>query len=122
SFLLDGNRWGQAVDRIYVRAFHLIEELASVSGQGFHVAALALSVNGVESEGRLARTTQSGNDRERVTGDFDVDIFEVMLARPANGNLCNGHWKPLVMSFGNVDGSPEMLESGSAHFYIGILS
>jgi len=26
------------------------------------------------------------------------------------------------MSFGNVDGSSEMLDSGGAHFYIGILS
>jgi len=30
--------------------------------------------------------------------------------------------KPTVTTLRNVDGSPELLESGCAHFYIGILS
>jgi len=39
-----------------LRTLHLIEELASVAEQGFHVAALSLSIDGIEGEGGLAGT------------------------------------------------------------------
>ena len=48
GFLLDGDGGGEAVDGVDVGALHLVEELACVGGEGFHVAALALGVDGVE--------------------------------------------------------------------------
>jgi hypothetical protein len=47
-----------------------------------------------------------------------------MLARPAHRNLRNGHKKRKRrpwLTFRNVDGSTEMLESGGAQLYSRIL-
>jgi len=41
----------------------------------------------VKSQRGFAGTAQAGNHRQRVAGDFDVYILEVMLARPAHRNL-----------------------------------
>ena len=42
--LLDGDGWGESLDALHVRLLHLVEELARVCAQRFHVAALALGV------------------------------------------------------------------------------
>ena len=91
GFLLNGDGGAEAVDGVDVGALHLVEELARVGGESFDVAALTFGVDGVESKGRLARTTQSGNHSQGVAGDLDVDVLQVVLARPAHRNLCNGH-------------------------------
>ncbi len=52
--LLDGDRRRQAVDVIDVRLLHHLEELARVGRKAFHVAPLALGIDGVEGERRLA--------------------------------------------------------------------
>jgi hypothetical protein len=59
-------------------------EMAGVRGERFDVTALALGVDGVESERGLAGAAQTGNDREGVARDFDADVLEVMNARPMN--------------------------------------
>jgi hypothetical protein len=40
-----------------------------------------------------------------------------VLARAAHRNLGDGHLATTLMDFRNVDGSPELLESGGTHFY-----
>jgi hypothetical protein len=69
----------------------LIEKLARVGRQGFDVAALAFGVNGVEGERRFAGAGESCDDGQAVAWDFDVDVFEVVLARSAHRNAVNCH-------------------------------
>ena len=76
----------EAVDGVDVGAFHLVEELAGVGGEGFDVAALALGVDGVEGQGGLAGAAQAGDDGEGVARDFDADVLEVVNARPVNAD------------------------------------
>jgi len=78
--LLDGDGRGQALDVLDVRFLHEAEELAGVRRQALHVPPLALRVDGVEREGRLARTGNPRDHGERVAGDLDVDVLEIVLA------------------------------------------
>ena len=50
GLLVDGDRWGQAVDRVEVGFVHLAEELTSVARKALNIAALALGVDGVEGQ------------------------------------------------------------------------
>ncbi len=50
GFLLDGDGGAEAVDGIHFGPLHLIQELARVGRERFHVAALAFGVDGVEGE------------------------------------------------------------------------
>ena len=70
-----------------VGLLHHLEELARVGGQALDVAALALRVDGVEGEARLARAGEAGDYRQAFARDVDVDALEVVLARAADGNM-----------------------------------
>ena len=59
GLLLDGDRGRKSFNHIDFGAFHLIEELAGVGRKGLHVAALALGIDGVKRERRLAGTGQA---------------------------------------------------------------
>jgi len=91
GFLLDGDGGGEAFDDVDLRALHLVEELAGVGGEGFDVAALALSVNGVKGEGRFAGAGKAGDDGEGVARDFDADVLEIVLARAADNEFRQAH-------------------------------
>ncbi len=86
GLLFDGDGGAQTVDGIHFGAFHLIEELARVGRERFHVAALALGVDGVEGERGFAGAAQARDHREGVARDFDVDIFEIVLASAVHGD------------------------------------
>src|SRR5688572_15887898 len=82
-----------------VRLVHHLQELARIGGERLHVAALALGVDGVEREARLARTGQAGDDRQALTRDVDIHTLEVVLASATNAYvgqhslpLCFGMW------------------------------
>ena len=80
--LLDRNGWAEPVNRVHVGTLHLIKELPGIGRERLHVPALALRINRVKGERRLARTAQPCDDRQGVPGDFYIDILEVMLACP----------------------------------------
>ena len=84
GLLLDRNRRGQAVDLVDVRLLHHFEELARVSRERLHVAALAFRVDRVERQRGLARAGQAGEHHELVARDLHVDVFQIVLARPAD--------------------------------------
>ena len=48
--LVDGDGRRDAVDAVHLRPVHAVEELAGVGGEGFHIAPLALGIEGVEHE------------------------------------------------------------------------
>ena len=75
GFLVDGNRGAEALDVIHLGLVHLAEKLARVRGKAFHVAALALGVNGVEGEAGLAAAAQARDDHQLIARDFHVNIF-----------------------------------------------
>ena len=79
--LVDRDRRRQALDEVDVGLVHLPEELAGVRGERLDVAALALGVDGVERERRLARAREAGEHDQLVARQFEVDVAEVVLPR-----------------------------------------
>ena len=67
--LVDRDRRREALDGVDVGLLHLPEELARVRREGLDVAALALGVERVEGERRLARAGQPGDADELLPGD-----------------------------------------------------
>ena len=78
----DGRR--QALDEVNVGLVHLAQELPGVGGEGLHVAALALGVDGVEGQGTLSGARQPGDNDQPLPGKVQVNVLEVVLARPRN--------------------------------------
>ena len=89
--LLDGDGRREALDEIHLRLLHLIEELAGVGGEALDVFALALGVDRVERERRLAAAAQAGDDHQLVARDFQREILEVVLTRAADADEFLAH-------------------------------
>jgi hypothetical protein len=62
--LPDRDRRRDAIDAVDVGLLHPLEELAGIRRQRFHVSPLALGVDRVEGERRLARSADAGDDDE----------------------------------------------------------
>ena len=88
--LVDRDRRGQPLDEVDVGLVHLAEELAGVGRQRLDVAALALGEDRVEGQRGLARPRQPGEDDQRVAGQLDRDVLEVVLARTTDDELVVG--------------------------------
>ena len=80
GLLVDRDRRREALDRVHVRLVHLAQELARVGGQRLHVAALALGVDRVEGEARLAGARQARDHDQRIARQPQVEVLEVVLA------------------------------------------
>ncbi len=91
GLLLDGDGRAEAFDGIHVGPLDLIEELPRVGRERLDVAALPFGVDGVEGQRALARAGQTGDHRQRVAGNADVDVAQVVLARAAYRNVSDGH-------------------------------
>ena len=88
--LVDGDRRRETLDAVDVRLVHLAEELARVGGEALDVAALALGVDRVEGERRLARPGEAGDDDEAVARQPQGDVLEVVLAGAVDDEVA-GH-------------------------------
>ena len=93
GLLVDGHRGREPLDEVDVGLVHLPEELAGVRRQRLDVAALALGEDGVERQGRLARAGEAGEDDQRVPGQVERDVLEVVLACSTDDELVD-HWCP----------------------------
>lgn len=80
GLLLDGDGRRQPLDVVHVRLLHQGEELAGIGGEGLHIAALPLGIEGIERQGGFARTGQAGDHDQLVTWQDQVDILEVVGA------------------------------------------
>ena len=86
GFLVDRNRWREALDGIHIRLINLTEELPCVGRQTLDVTALTLSKNCVESERALTAATHTRKDHQLIARDGDVDVFEVVLTSTTHSN------------------------------------
>ncbi|MDT4847834.1 hypothetical protein FQZ97_819070 [compost metagenome] len=87
GLLLDRDRRRQAFDGVHIGLFHHRQELPGIGRQGLHIAALALGVESVEGQRRLARTGQTGDHDQLVAGQGEVDVLQVMGACPTDQDL-----------------------------------
>ncbi len=55
------------------------------------VAPLALGVDGVEGQRRLAGSREPGDHHELVARDLEVDVLEVVLARTSDDDSVTSH-------------------------------
>ena len=91
SFLLDGNRWAQAIDCVHIGTLHLIEKLPGVRRQRLYITALSLGINRVKRQRRFARAAQPGDHGERVARDLNADVLQIVLPGAPDRNFPNGH-------------------------------
>lgn len=63
-----------------------MEQAPGIRRDRFKIPTLRLGVERPECERRLARSGDTGEDHQRIAGDLEVDVLEVMLAGPANAN------------------------------------
>ncbi len=77
--LLDGEDGRQAMDKIDVRTLELLQDLAGLGGERLHVFPVALGVDGVEGERRLAGAGRTGDDHELAARDAQLEVLQVVL-------------------------------------------
>jgi len=91
GFLLYGDRRRKSFNRIDFRPFHLVEKLPRVSGKRLNVTTLSLGIQGVKGERRFAGTGETRDNGQRVTGNLEADVLEIVLPRAANDDFIEAH-------------------------------
>ncbi len=84
--LFDGDRRRKALDVLELRLGHLGNELPGIGAEAFDVAALALGINRVHRQRRLARSAHPATHGHSVARNVDVDPFQVMLLGAADAD------------------------------------
>jgi hypothetical protein len=97
--LLDGDGGRQAADLVVLGLFQLAQKLARVGRQRLDVAALALGIQRVEGQRRLARPGHPGKHDELALGDRQLVDVQVVLARAANDDEIGFFGATLVLHF-----------------------
>ena len=77
--LIDCNCRRHALDFVYRRAVHAVQKLTRVGAESFHVTPLSFGVQGVKHQAGFARTAGTGEHRQLVGSDVDVNVFEIVL-------------------------------------------
>ena len=88
GLLVNGDGGGEAVDVVHIGLLHLAQEHPGVGGEGLHIPPLPLGIDGVEGQGGLSRSGQAGDHHQLVTGEGDVDIFQVVGAGALDVDVC----------------------------------
>ena len=103
--LLDGERGGEPLDGFDVGLLELVEKLTRIGGKRLDVAALALGVEGVESQAGFPGARGAGEDHEFVSRDANVDAAKVVGARTAHDDFivlgCAAEARDRVQQAGN---------------------
>ena len=90
--LVDGDGRRDALDALGRRAVHAVEELAGVGGEGLHIAPLALGIDGVEGQGRLAGAGHPRDHDQPAQGQVEIDVLQVVLAHAAQADVVVIGW------------------------------
>ncbi len=78
--LLDGDGRADADDAVHIGLLQAPHELAGIAAQALHVAALALSVEGVEGQRALPAAAQAGDDHQLAAWDLHAHVLQVVHA------------------------------------------
>ena len=97
--LVDRDRGAEPVDRVDVGLLHHLQELARVRAQALDVAPLALGVDRVEGQARLARARQAGDADQLVPREADRDVLEVVLPGAVDDELFLPHNQPSLATW-----------------------
>ena len=89
--LVDRDRRREPLDEVDVRLLHLPEELARVRRERLDVPPLALRVDRVERERGLPGPGQAGEHDERVPGELERDVPQVVLPGAVNHKRVGSH-------------------------------
>ena len=104
--LLDADGRRQPFDHVDVGLVHQLQELPRIGREAFDVAALALGIERVEGEARLARTRQPGDHHQLVARDVEVDVLQIVCARATNADaLLREHGAEVGIVGGRIHGS-----------------
>ena len=87
--LVDGNGRRDALHLVDRRLVHAVEKLPGVGRKGFDIAPLPLGKQGVEDQGRLARSARTGDDRQFAGAQVEIEVLEVVL--PGAADADEGH-------------------------------
>ncbi len=90
SVPIDGHACGHGIERVDGRPLQPLQELAGVGAEALHEAALALGVERVERQRRLAGAGDAG-DADQLAGlEVEIDALEVVGARAAEPDRVHG--------------------------------
>ena len=89
--LVDGDGRGHALYLVHSGLVHAVQELAGIGTEGFHVAALAFGVQGVEHQAGLARAAGARHHRQLAGADVQVQVLQIVLACAADADDSLGH-------------------------------
>lgn len=70
---------------------HHFEKLARIGRQALDIAPLPLGIDGVKRKAGFARTRQSGDHDQGIARQVDIDPFEVVFPRAADGDFGERH-------------------------------
>ena len=109
GFLVDGDGGGEPVDRFHIRLVVDVQKLARIGRERLHIAPLPLRIKRVECQRRLARAREAGDHHQLVLRQIEIDVFQIMLLRAADGDYVLGHAWPAIF----VSSFPRRRESFS---------
>src|SRR5258708_18599153 len=78
--LLDRHARRQPAYQIDIRLFKLLDELPRIRRHAVEKTSLSLREQDIKCERGFAGATQTGNDYHLLPRNFDVDVFQVVLA------------------------------------------
>ena len=85
--LFDGDRRGKAFDMFHFGFLQTVEKLPGIGRKALHIPPLSLCVERIKRQRGFARAGKSGHDHQFVTGDRNVDIFQIVLCRTADTDI-----------------------------------
>ena len=89
--LVDGNGRRHALYFVHRRFVHAVHELASIGREGFHITALAFSVQCVKHQAGLAGAAGACHHGQFAGADVQIQVLQIVLARAADANGSLGH-------------------------------
>ena len=111
GLLLDADGRRQALDDIDIGFVHQLQELPRIGGKALDVTPLAFGIQRVEGQAGLARARQPGDHHQRVPGDVQVDVLQVVRARTADAD--GGRFEGQVGGHGLVRGQPSIISTAT---------
>ena len=87
GFLVYGDSRGQPFNFFYIRLFHLPQKLPCIGGERLHIASLSLCIYRIESKRAFAAAAHPRKDNQLISGDGEVNIFQIMRSRTLYYNL-----------------------------------